>query len=758
MGTRERRIRSNEGDLILANLFQSTLLEVDGADSDDVAIAAVGGFGRGELSPGSDLDILILHRGTLSEEELSSFVNKILYPLWDKKIKVDHSVRTRSEVREAAEADLKVILGLLDIRLVCGSAALVADVQIDALDEWRKNSKRRLPELEKSLLERHQRAGELAYLLEPDLKEARGGLRDITAIRALEKSGAITIPMERISVAESLLSNVREALHIVSGRDKDKLLFQEQDKVAAHLGFVDADVLMSEVAQAARSVDYLLDSTWYRLAHKGKDGAGRFLRKVRSTTLSRDISVANKEVTIDIDADFSLDPTIGLRACAAAAQLGLPMSMDSLERLSLALTSGVTELPNPWPRDARENLISLIGAGPAMVQIFEALDQEEIIFHWIPEWRAVRSLPQRNVLHRHTVDRHMVETAVQAASLTRKVHRPDLLLFSALFHDIGKGTEEDHSERGAALIAPLAQRIGFSEPDIKTIQLLVKHHLLLSATATRRDLDDPATITAVADVIPDLQTLELLHALSIADGEATGRAAWTDWKASLVAELVKRVELAITDNTVAQQPELSDNQRAKAGSGKLSVAIENRESVYAIEIVIPDSTGILSTVAGVLNLLRLDVRSARTKSVGNSAVMEWIVIPEPHAPVLEEQKLHDEITRALKSRSSLSERIQERIDVYSQLPSIPVPDPVVETFLDAATDATIIEVRSHDRPALLFGIGDSISRSSVDIRSAIVTTLGAEAIDTLYVTEIGGGPLTPERAEEVAMRLRAALK
>jgi [protein-PII] uridylyltransferase len=739
-------------------LFQSTLLEVDGADSDDVAIAAVGGFGRGELSPGSDLDILILHRGTLSEEELSSFVNKILYPLWDKKIKVDHSVRTRSEVREAAEADLKVILGLLDIRLVCGSAALVADVQIDALDEWRKNSKRRLPELEKSLLERHQRAGELAYLLEPDLKEARGGLRDITAIRALEKSGAISIPMERISVAESLLSNVREALHIVSGRDKDKLLFQEQDKVAAHLGFVDADVLMSEVAQAARSVDYLLDSTWYRLAHKGKDGAGRFLRKVRSTTLSRDISVANKEVTIDIDADFSLDPTIGLRACAAAAQLGLPMSMDSLERLSVALTSGVTELPNPWPRDARENLISLIGAGPAMVQIFEALDQEEIIFHWIPEWRAVRSLPQRNVLHRHTVDRHMVETAVQAASLTRKVHRPDLLLFSALFHDIGKGTEEDHSERGAALIAPLAQRIGFSEQDIKTIQLLVKHHLLLSATATRRDLDDPATITAVADVIPDLQTLELLHALSIADGEATGRAAWTDWKASLVAELVKRVELAITDNTVAQQPELSDNQRAKADSGKLSVAIENRESVYAIEIVIPDSTGILSTVAGVLNLLRLDVRSARTKSVGNSAVMEWIVIPDPHAPVLEEQKLHDEITRALKSRSSLSERIQERIYAYSQLPSIPVPDPVVETFLDAATDATIIEVRSHDRPALLFGIGDSITRSSVDIRSAIVTTLGAEAIDTLYVTEIGGGPLTPERAEEVAMRLRAALK
>jgi len=418
----------------------------------------------------------------------------------------------------------------------------------------------------------------------------------------------------------------------------------------------------------------------------------------------------------------------------------------------------VGHLPDPWPRDARENLISLIGAGSAMVQVFEALDQEEVLFAWIPEWKSVRSLPQRNALHRHTVDRHMVETAVHAASLTRKVHRPDLLLFSALFHDIGKGSEEDHSERGERLIEPLALRIGFSPEDTATIKLLVKHHLLLSATATRRDLDDPATITSVAEVIPDLQSLELLHTLSIADGEATGRAAWTDWKASLVAELVKRVELAITDNTVAQQPELTVAQRDRAESGVLSVSIEDRGDVYAIEIVVPDSTGLLSVVAGVLNVLRLDVRSARTKSVAQAAVMEWIVIPDPNAPSLTQEKLHQELARALENKSSLASRIQERIDTYAQLPTIPVPAPVVETFMDAATDATIIEVRSHDQPALLFRIGDAITRSNIDIRSAIVTTLGAEAIDTLYVSEIGGGPLSAERANDVAIRIRAALK
>ena len=753
MGTRERRTRSNEGDLLLSSLFNDS-----SANPDEVAIAAVGGFGRGELSPGSDLDIVIIHTGSLEEKELSDLVNKILYPLWDKNVKIDHSVRTRSEMRDAAEADLKVALGLLDIRLVCGNPDLVEAVQVDALESWRKNSKSRLPELEQSLLERHQRVGELAYLLEPDLKEARGGLRDITALRAIHRSSVIAVPIERISVAESILANVREALHVVSGRDKDRLLFQEQDKVAEHLGYADADALMSDVAQAARSVDYLLDSTWYRLKHKGRDGAGRFLKRVRSTPLSRGITISNKEVVISADADFALDPVIGLRAAASAAQLGLPMSMDSLEQLSESLSDGIGLLSNPWPRDARENLITLIGAGSAMVQIFEALDQEEIIFHWIPEWRAVRSLPQRNVLHRHTVDRHMVETAVQAAALTRQVHRPDILLFSALFHDIGKGTEEDHSDRGERLIEPLAKRIGFSGEDVETIKLLVKHHLLLSATATRRDLDDPATIAAVVEVIPNLQVLELLHALSIADGEATGRAAWTDWKASLVAELVKRVALAITDNTVALQPELTEEQRTKADSGVLAVSIEDRDSVYAIEIVVPDKTGLLSIVAGVLNLLRLDVRSARTKSHGNSAVMEWIVIPDPHAPTLTEKNLHRELEEALRNRSSLAARIEERIEAYAQLPTIPVPDPVVETFLDAATDATIIEVRSHDRPALLFGIGDTITRSNIDIRSAIVTTLGAEAIDTLYVTEIGGGPLSPERAEEVATRLRAALK
>ncbi len=757
MGTRERRERSNESDRFLLSLF-TTALKKTGKNSKGLAVAAVGGYGRGELSPGSDLDIIILHQGQLSQNIFSEFVNNLLYPLWDSK-SVDHSVRTRAETRDAAESDLKVALGLLDIRLVAGDADLVAAVQADSLEAWRKYARNRLSELKQSLEERHERAGELAYLLEPDVKEARGGLRDINALRAISLSGATNVPLERISWAESKLNDVRETLHQMSGRNKDRLLFQEQDAVARELDYIDADALMSDVAQAARSVDYLLEFTWHQLGQRNKDGLGRFLRKPRTDIVAKNLNVSQKEIVINPSADIHSDPMLGLRAAATAAQLGLPISLDSYSLLSAALAEGKGLLPNPWPREAREHLISLIGAGESMVSIFEALDQEEIIFHWIPEWRALRSLPQRNALHRHTVDRHMVETAVHAAALTRKVHRPDLLLFAALFHDIGKGDVEDHSLRGERLIQPLAQRIGFPPEDVEVIKILVKHHLLLSATATRRDLDDPATIQSIVAVIPDLTTLELLHALSIADGEATGSAGWSDWKATLVSDLVKRVKKAMSgSSTIAAQPEITPDQLKVAESGVLQVNLEHRENGYSIEIISPDKPGLLSLVAGVINTSRLDVRSARTKTHGSSAVMKWIVTPEPHAPAITAQILRSEIEKAFNDASHIEDRLIARAQAYASIPSIPVPDPIVEFFNDGATEATIIEVRSHDRPGLLFRIGAGITQSKVDIRSAIVTTLGAEAIDTLYVTELTGGPLSDERANEVASRLLQLLK
>ncbi len=755
MGLSERKLRSSESDAYLTQLYERA------GKPEGIALVAVGGYGRGELSPGSDLDLLILHDNSLSN--LNDFVNSLLYPIWDKQgpesvpRKIDHAVRTRSETREAAK-DIKVILGLLDARIICGAANLLAEVKRDALQNWQRG---RIEELRLAMKARHEHFGDLAYLLEPDIKESRGGLRDIAALSAIYQSNLLDISGDALEQAnrnlkdlESQLLDVRDSLHKVSQRDKDLLLFQEQDKVAIDLGFVDADALMGQVATIARTVDYQLNVLWHRYDNRRSRFA---FRKPRATNVGKNIGVENHEVIIEIPENSGAlelglqDPGIGVRAAAKASQLGLPISIDACELLSQI------NLPAPWPREARENLVAFIGGGRSMERVWEALDQAGVIANWFPEWSSVRSLPQRNALHRHTVDRHMVETAICAAKLTRTVHRPDLLLVGALFHDIGKGTEADHSERGAQLIEPIAKRIGFVDKDVETIKFLVKYHLLLPSVATRRDLDDPATLQSVLDVIPDMQHLELLHALSIADGEATGKAAWSEWKARLVRDLVNRVKRAMKGVLVAPEMELDDLQLAKAESGKLAVEFRENEGSYTLEVVAPDSTGLFSIVAGTLNLLKFDIRAAKTRTHGKSAVMSWIVNLDPFAQVPNAESIAAALSDSLNNPENLQQRIEAKVRSYAPLSGVPVPPPEVEIIEDSASSATIIEIRSHDRPALLYRIGAAVKKLNIDIRSVIASTLGAEAIDTLYVTDISGVKLSDDSAKKVVASILSAI-
>jgi [protein-PII] uridylyltransferase len=747
VGTRERRDRSDQIDLELSSSFISAANKYLG-NSDCVSLCAVGGYGRGELSPGSDLDILILHDGSPKSADLSEFVNAFLYPLWSGGRAVDHSVRTKSETREISAQDLRVAMGLLDIRFISGNQDLFAEVESEALQSWRKNIKKNLPQLKVSIRERAERSGELAFLLEPDLKEARGGLRDINALRAIEKSGALSISLDRVAAAEALLSNVRDCLHSILTKPRDQLMLTEQDQVAEILKYSDADALMLDIAKAARSVDYVMDLTWHRFDQAGSKS---IFKRISSTQIAKGLIIVEGEVTLSSGFEIAGDPEIGLRAAAAAAQRGLPLSIDAC----IAMAENFTSLPTPWPRQSREDLVSLIGAGKEMIRVFEALDQEELVEKWIPEWAHVRFLPQRNVLHHHTVDRHMLETAVRAAALTRTVKRPDLLLVAALLHDIGKGyADKDHSEYGAELIAPVAKRLGFSDEDTATLQLLVKEHLLLSTVATRRDLDDPQTIDFVVEKVKSPDSLQLLHALSISDGEATGRTAWSDWKANLVASLVDRVLSAMSGAKPVAQPELVIPTSL---IGDFSLTMKSGSGVLDIEIIARDQVGLLSVVAGIFTISRLEVRSARTKTIGDIAVMRWTVSPDPNAEIPNEGKLSELINKGLAGELDLAKRIDERVDSYRKYPGIPTPPPIVSATNDIATNATVIEVRMHDRPGVLFTVAKAISRFGVDIRAAIVSTLGAEAFDTIYVSDISGSALSEGQAKLLANQVENIL-
>lgn len=750
MGTRERRDRSNEIDKALRVSFLTCASQYL-SKPETVSLAAVGGYGRGELSPASDLDLLILHNGSEKPQVISDFVNAFLYPLWDQGRAVDHAIRTRSETREIADEDIRVALGLLDLRHIAGDSELSNQVASDALENWQKSKEKFLPKLRKSIQDRENRSGELAFLLEPDLKEARGGLRDINALRAIELSGAVPVSLARVAESEALLANVRDVLHGENQKARDQLLLTEQDRVALTMGYVDADALMLEVAKAARAVDYLMDLTWHRIdSNQGKS----WFRRKSNQSIDQGLIILNSEVTVETGYEISNDSAIGLRAASTAAQRGLPLSIDAC----VLISDNFAALPNPWPKPVLNDLVSLIGAGKSMIRVFEALDQDGLIERWIPEWSHVRFLPQRNVLHRHTVDRHMLETAVHAAALTRTVTRPDLLLVAALFHDIGKGfPNKDHSEYGEELIKPLAMRLGFEEKDCDTIALLVREHLLLSAVATRRDLEDPATIAFVVERIKDPEALQLLHALSISDGEATGKTAWSDWKAGLVANLVAKCLAAMAGIKPVSEPDL-----LPLGEIVEDISIRfigNQESTenIEIEIVAKDQTGLLSAVAGLMTISRFNVRSAKTRTTNDIAVMRWIVELDANAQLPTAEKLTEQLKKALSGELDLGRKIEERIANYRKYPGIPTPAPLVFAANDLATNATIIEVRMHDRPGILFNVTRAISRFGVDIKSAIVSTLGAEAFDTLYVTDLEGQPLTGERAQLLATKVENIL-
>ncbi|WP_367045202.1 [protein-PII] uridylyltransferase [Streptomyces sp. Je 1-332] len=753
------------------------------------ALVAVGGYGRGELSPRSDLDLLLLHDGSADAGEVAALADRIWYPIWDLGLALDHSVRTSAEARRTAGEDLKVQLGLLDARHVVGDLGLTTGLRTAVLADWRNLAPKRLPELRELCEERAERQGELSYLLEPDLKEARGGLRDATALRAVAASWLADAPREGLADARRRLLDVRDALHLTTGRATDRLALQEQDQVAAELGLLDADALLRQVYESARTISYASDVTWREVGRvlrsrsvrprlRAMLGGSKGAAAERSP-LAEGVVEQDGEVVLARTARPERDPVLPLRAAAAAAQAGLPLSLHAVRRMAAA----VRPLPTPWPAEAREQLVTLLGAGRPTVEVWEALEAEGLVTRLLPDWERVRCRPQRNAVHTWTVDRHLVETAVQASELTRRVGRPDLLLVAGLLHDIGKGWPGDHSEAGEIIARDVAARIGFDRADVAVIATLVRHHLLLVETATRRDLDDPATVGAVADAVGSTGTLELLHALTEADALATGPAAWSAWRGSLVADLVKRVGAVLS----GEEPVAAEDVAPTAEQERLAVeAFRTGGPVLALRaqtegasaeesagdpeplgvelvIAVPDQPGVLSAVAGVLAVHRLAVRTAELRGVAlpsgiedSVLLLNWRVAAE-YGSLPQAARLRADLVRALDGSLDIGARLAERDAAYPRRRGTLAPPPRVTVASAGSRLATVIEVRAQDAPGLLHRIGRALESAGVEVRSAHVSTLGANAVDAFYVTG-EGAPLPGERAAGVARTVEAALR
>ena len=742
IGAARRRHLSDLTDQFLIELFNSAVSE---KDLNKIALIGVGGNGRQSMTLGSDLDLVLVHENGFRIDEIAE---KIWYPIWDLGLKLDHSVRTPAEVRNMATEDLAVVLGWLDARTIAGNQDFENEISSAVLQDWRASTDKRLPELHEMVLDRKDKFGELAQLIEPDLKESYGGLRDVTVLRALVASWKTDIPKAVLDQVNEKLLDIRDALHTVLDKPTDKLIRQEQPAVAQKLGLSDADQLIRQVSSYARIIAHHSDVTWHRVRSSGKkSGLLNKFRGENRSPLADGVVVQDDYVVLARDVKPENDPSLGLRLAAASAQSGYLISPHTLDQLA----SELPKLSNPWPSDARDSFVSLLGSDKQLIPIWESIDFAGMISSWLPIWDRVRGCPQSSQVHSFTVDRHLLETAISANKFTRDVSRPDLLLVGSLFHDIGKGGLKDHSDEGAEIMRTLAPQMGFDDSDSKTLERLVQHHLLLPETATKRDLEDPLTIRSVAEKVETVDFLELLHALTIADAIATGPLASSDWRQSLIGELVARVKNEIRGERKEIDPHLSkDKQELAMRKEEIVVEATRIDQGLAITVVANDSTGLLGIIAGVLSLQRLLVRSARTETINKRAVTTWRVTPEfGDAPDL--MQLQESLRLALNGSLDVFGKLALRAQ---HLPKpINVTSSKVLEIKGVSQTSTVIEVRAHDEPGFLSKIAHVITENGVDIHAAIVETMGSEVVDVFYVKDPNGEILSQERSAQLVQAL-----
>jgi [protein-PII] uridylyltransferase len=728
-----RSDRTQQADTLCVEAFEKA-----GAPVVGVSLVAVGGYGRGELAPYSDLDVVLVHDEDVG---LGQVAEDLWYPLWDSGTKLDHAVRSLPEMVATSDEELKVALGLLDVRHLAGDPNLTLRLRTTMLTRWRRDARSRLPALQELVRTRHERVGELAHLSVPDLKEAAGGLRDATVLKALVASWLVDVPHVELEKGRRELLDVRDVLHELNRRGSDRVSPEAWDDLARGLDLPDDAAAQRHVREIGRRLTHLSRLTWRRVdAVLARPVAAR-PRRPDLTPIAPGLALSSGEVVLGPGAQPSEDPLLLLRAAAEAAERDAVLAPATAARLARE----AAPLPDPWPAGARQLLVRLLAAGRGLLPVWETLEETGALAQVLPEWQRIRLLPHASPIHRFTVDRHVVETCIEASSLIRHVARPDVLVVAALLHDIGKGGLTEHSVAGEPIARAIAARIGFDDDAVAVIGRLVRRHLLLVETATTRDPEDPATVALVADAVEDAETVSLLRALTEADARAASAKAWSTWRAGLVDDLTRRV-LATFDERPPALVEPAGIELPAVAQGEVSFTVTwDDDDGARVTAVAHDRVGLLADVAAVFALQKASVRAARAWAEGEYAVSQWDVADD----LVETAVLRQRFDAVVEGRVDPAARLSRRAGAALAAS--------VEIRPEASRRATVLEVRAADRPGVLYLTLAALARLEITVRSAHVDTLGPQAVDVFYLQESSAGALSETRAAEAAHAVRSAL-
>ena len=780
-----------------------------------ISLIALGGYGRRELFPFSDIDLLLLY-----EDQALNLVKQVtdavFYPLWDAGLEVGHGVRTVKACLEDMKEDFFLQVALLDARLICGDKKLFTKLSERFRQSFNRGTRKTfVQDMMAHRTERHRRCGDHTYLLEPNIKESRGGLRDLQAMfwtgrvlfglgspEEFQEAGLLTgREFADLEDAKNHLMIIRNRLHYVSGRKNDRLFFEYQEEIAKKLRLYDSretlgvERFMKKVHRDLQRVAVASDLFFEHVEDLINPGTTRGKTK----RLAPGIELLNGKILLRNEELLLQKPYLLFKAFAISASEKIPLHYRS-RKLIAAL---IENLPERLRRSRRcaKYFLEILRNSDQPRPLIQMLDTGLLSFY-IPEFEHLRALALHDVYHVNTVDRHMVETVVRLnhlrkgyANLFAAVKDQDILLLAAFLHDIGKGLGGRHAQKGAGMAKPIARRFSFSPERQDTLDFLITNHLFLIDNATRRDLEDETLLLKFARHIKDLDRLNMLYLITVADSMATGPNVWTDWRQALVLEiyhktahLLEQHELIDPDRIAAvewmrekvshllgkEESRLLDilpedyilsftpeavvkhlELRQRLSGEKVLILPEDRGNYWSILLMTRDRTGLLSKICGVFALYNLGILQAQIFTLKDGTVVDVLDTgSEIHRDFNEVdwKRLEKDLQKTLQNRISLSHRLASKFSRMSGPAHKVSIRPRARVIIDNEQSDfyTIIEIYTQDSPCLLYSVTRTLAEFGINIYKAKIGSSGDQVVDCFYVlNDLGERLEDKEFTEEV---------
>jgi len=806
-------------DHLLASLLDIMITRYEAGG---VALVAVGGYGRGELAPNSDIDLLFL-TGHENDPAADTVVEALLYLLWDLGLKVGHAKRTVADTIRASREDQTILTGLLEMRFVAGDRPLATKLD----RAFRREVARLKPVdfVDAKLLERdqrHERHGATRYVVEPNIKEGKGGLRDLhtlfwiakfayrgdSIIDIVDKGILRESEARRFAAAQRFLWTVRCHLHIRSGRPEERLDFDAQMAIAPLMGFAsrggmrDVERFMKRYYLAARDVGNLTRIICAAMETDFRKRRLGWAEEFRGRQDFGHFRIRSGRINLDPELMFRDAPLRMLEIFHLALEQKADIHPQALQRITRGLPAlGDTTRDDPR---AAEEFLAILTSRHNPERVLRLMNESGVLGRFLPDFGKIVAMMQFDMYHSYTVDEHTIKvigvlhqiesgglakTAPVATSVMPEVESRRALFVAALLHDIAKGRDGDHSELGAEVALDLCPRLGLTPEETETVSWLVRHHLLMSKTAFRYDLNDPKTIDDFAAIVQSPERLKLLLVLTVADIRGVGPTIWNGWKAALTRDLYYQSDAVLRGadaSVIAASSAEEARETAQAGlpswtdeafaahaarlprnywtgfdtemhirHAELSrrfneldvpLLVDFRQvtvrKVTELTLLTVDDAGLFSRVAGAVAGHGINIIGARITTCTDGTVLDVFQLQTTRNELVEDAQLLERlkasidsaVTGILRPQAALRERWQS---LPARVRRLPVPQRVILSNKISSTH-TVIEVNGRDFPGLLHRLTHTLADLGLQIQTATVSTYGERVVDVFYVKDLFG--------------------